>query len=53
MAQCVSEGRKNLKADGKKALHVLEIMHSVHESNDSGKFIELSTSCEIPETMEL
>ena len=53
MAQCVSEGRKNLKADGKKALHVLEIMHSVHESNDSGKVIELSTSCEIPETMEL
>ena len=46
MARCIQEGRRDLQASGTRALHVLEIMHAVHTSNDTGRNVELSTSCE-------
>lgn len=53
MADCLLNGRKDLRADGRKALHVLEIMHAIHTSSDTGKQIQLTTSCDIPRPVEL
>ncbi len=44
MAKAIQEKREHL-ASGKLAVHVLDIMHAIHESADQGKRIELSTTC--------
>jgi predicted dehydrogenase len=53
MADCLQTGRKNLRASGRLALHVLEIMHAIHESSDTERFIHLTTSCDKPEPLPL
>lgn len=53
MAGCLLAGRTDLRADGKKALHVLEIMHAIHTSSDTGRTVELTTRCEKPRLLEL
>ncbi len=47
MADCILQGKKEeLQASGRRALHVLEIMHAVHTSSESGKAVDLTTACE-------
>ena len=53
MANCILEGRTNLKASGKMALHVLEIMHAFHTSSDSGTIVPIKTEFKMPETRPL
>ena len=53
MADCLICGRRNLRASGRLALHVLEIMHAIHTSSGTERFIRLTTSCERPEPLPL
>ncbi len=52
MAAAISGNRKH-RAHGDLAYHVLDIMHAVHESSDSGKHILLQSSCERPTMMPM
>jgi predicted dehydrogenase len=40
------------RAGGDMALHVLEVMHAVHESSRTGRRVELTTTCERPAPLE-
>lgn len=48
MAEAIRQGRPH-RADGQMALHVLEAMHAFHKAHDTGKTIELETTCDRPE----
>ena len=48
MAYCLMNNSTNNSANGKLALHVLEIMEKILESSDSHREIELNSSCERP-----
>jgi predicted dehydrogenase len=48
MAMSISENTPH-RASGELASHVLEIMHAFGQSSDSGKRIELTSTCERPE----
>ena len=50
MARAMLEGRQH-SAAGEIGLHVLEIMEGVHASSESGRHVELTTSCERPATL--
>lgn len=41
-----------VRADGRLALHVLEIMHAIHEAARDGRHVELSTTCARPEPVD-
>lgn len=47
MAACIGSGRSP-RANGELANHVLEIMHAFHDSSESKRYAELTTSCERP-----
>ena len=47
MAQGLRSGRPH-RASGEMALHALEIMHAVHTASDTGRHVELTTTCERP-----
>ncbi len=51
MAQALLTGRKH-RASGDLACHVLDIMQSFLEASDTGKHIELSTTCERPAALK-
>jgi len=53
MADCILNGRTDLRASGKLALHVLEIMEAIHVSSDKKAEVTLETSCEKPAPMPL
>ena len=53
MAQALLEGRKNHRANGKLALHVLEIMEKIHTSSDEHREIRLESTCEKPVPMPM
>ena len=53
MAVALRDGRKNHKANGKMALHVLEIMEKIHTSSDEHREIVLDSRCERPDPMPL
>ena len=53
MADCILTGRKDLRASGKLALHVLEIMESIHVSSDKKAQVDLESSCCRPTPMPL
>ena len=53
MAAALRDGRKNHKANGKMALHVLEIMEKIHTSSDEHREIVLDSRCERPDPMPL
>jgi len=48
MAAAIQEGRADHRASGKLALHVLEIMESIHVSSDEKREIALSSTCDRP-----
>ncbi len=50
MAAAVIAGREH-RANGKMALHVLEIMHALHTSFELKETVQLSTVCEKPKMM--
>lgn len=52
MVHALQTGGKT-KADMSLACHVLEIMHGIHESEEKGLRIPLSTHCERPEAMKM
>ncbi len=52
MASAIREGRKN-RASGKMAYHVLDIMHAFHDASRTGRHIELQSSCERPEPLQI
>ena len=47
MAAAAQSGRAH-RASGAMALHVLDIMHAIHESADEGRRVELGTECSRP-----
>ncbi len=53
MADALLFGRTNHRANGKLALHVLEIMEKIHTSSEEHREIRLESTCEKPEAMPL
>ena len=53
MADCILTGRKDLRASGKLALHVLEIMEKIHVSSDIKAQVDLETAVERPTPMSM
>ena len=53
MADCILTGRKDLRASGKLALHVLEIMEMIHVSSDKKTQVDLETAVERPTPMPM
>ncbi len=47
MAYSILSGRKH-RCNGKIAYHTLEVMHSFEESSDTGKAVELQSTCDQP-----
>ena len=50
MAWSIRQNR-NCRVNGDVANHVLEIMHAIHTSSDTGRHIDLETTCLKPETV--
>jgi predicted dehydrogenase len=50
MADAIAGGRPH-RASGALALHVLEIMHAVHEASETNRHIRLETTCARPEPL--
>lgn len=50
MACALRFGRKH-RANGQMAYHVLDIMHALHDSSESGRHVEVYSSCERPEPL--
>ena len=50
MACAVRDGRKN-RVTGELAFHVLDTMLAIQESSDSGRHIDIESSCDRPEAM--
>lgn len=53
MADCLLNERKDNRASGKLALHVLEIMEAIHTSSNEGRQIKLDSTCQRPTPMPL
>ena len=47
MAVAIKNGRPH-RNSGRMVTHVVDIINTLHESNDQGKRIDLVTSCERP-----
>jgi predicted dehydrogenase len=47
MAYAIRTGRPH-RANGDMALHVLEVMHAILEASETGRHIELTSTCERP-----
>ncbi|MCC6320524.1 MAG: Gfo/Idh/MocA family oxidoreductase [Phycisphaerales bacterium] len=47
MADAIATGRKH-RASGELAMHVLDVMESIHDAATSGGTVELTTTCERP-----
>lgn len=47
MAKALASGRTN-RAGARLAYHVLDIMHAFHDSSDTGKHIDLESTCDQP-----
>ncbi len=47
MAYAIRTGRAQ-RASGEMAYHVLDLMHAVYEASDSGRHVELASTCERP-----
>ena len=50
IAECLENGNKNHRANCRVSLHVLDIMESIHKSNDENCEIKLRSSCDRPES---
>lgn len=50
MAYALRTGRKH-RSSGELAYHVLDIMHAFHDSSDTGRHINLESTCEQPAPM--
>ncbi|MDY7109408.1 MAG: Gfo/Idh/MocA family oxidoreductase [Planctomycetota bacterium] len=50
MAEAIASGRPH-RASGAMALHVLEIMHAVHEASRTDRHVPLETTCARPEPL--
>ena len=50
MAWSIRQNR-NCRVNGDVANHVLEIMHAIHTSSDTGRHIDLETTCLKPATV--
>ena len=48
MAKCLTAGTRDHRASCRLALHVLEIMESIHQSNDKKTEISLRSTCDRP-----
>jgi predicted dehydrogenase len=52
MAHALRSGRPH-RASGQLAYHVLDMMHAFHESAQSGRYIDLTSSCDRPAPLAL
>lgn len=50
MARAIRKGG-DFRANGQMAYHVLEIMHGLYDSAESGKYYTMTTTCKMPELM--
>ncbi len=48
MALSIQRNRASHRANGELAYHVLDIMHAIHDSSNSGAHITLTSTCERP-----
>ena len=53
MAEALSQGSSSHRANGHLALHVLEIMETIHVSSEEHREIDLESSCERPAARKL
>lgn len=53
LAQCLLTGRKDNRASGRQALHVLEIMESIHTSSDEHREVKLESTYQLPKLMPM
>ena len=53
MADAILNGKREHRACGDLALHVLEIMEKFHTSSDEGREIKLESTCRQPDVMPL
>jgi predicted dehydrogenase len=51
MAQAIQQDKPH-RANGDMAYHVLDVMHAVHDSSDTGKRTAVKTSCRKPNILE-
>jgi predicted dehydrogenase len=51
MAYALAAGRPH-RASGRLAFHVLDVMHAVGEASDSGRHVEIESTCERPEPLK-
>jgi predicted dehydrogenase len=52
MASAIRAGRVN-RASGDLAYHVLDLMHAFHDASSSGNYINILSSCEKPDPLDL
>lgn len=52
MVGALQSGRPH-RANGQMAYHVLDIMHSIHEAADTGRHVEMTSTCTRPEALPL
>jgi len=51
MATALQTGEPH-RANGELAYHVLDVMHALHESSESGQHVEIESTCERPAPLE-
>jgi hypothetical protein len=52
LAEAIRTGRPH-RANGAMAYHVLDIMHAFHDASNTGRHVNLESTCERPEPMPL
>jgi predicted dehydrogenase len=52
MAYAIRSGRPH-RASGEQAFHVLDVMHSFHDSSDQGKHVDLGSTCDRPQPLPI
>ncbi len=52
MAYALKSGREH-RANGKLTYHVLDIMHAIHDASDTGKHVQLQSTCKQPQPLPM
>ena len=50
---CAARRGRPQRAGGELALHVLDVIHAIHEAAAAGRQVELTTTCERPAPLPL
>jgi hypothetical protein len=50
---CAIRSGGSFRATGELAHHTLDVMHAILESSESGRHVEVASTCERPEPLEI